>query len=84
MELAPATAMIMPAMLLRESLFPLLPLVSGGIMGRTLTAGDTIYVPDNLANIPKYLSLTEKKDIAQIVANSAKGLAVLGILATNL
>jgi hypothetical protein len=68
----------------RESLFPLLPLTSGGIMGRTLTAGDTIYVPDNLADIPKYLSLSEKKDIAQIVASAAQGLAVVGILATNL
>jgi protein involved in polysaccharide export with SLBB domain len=68
----------------RESLFPLLPLVSGGIMGRTLTAGDTIYVPDNLADIPKYLSMSEKKDIAQIVANSAQGLAVVGILASQL
>jgi polysaccharide export outer membrane protein len=68
----------------RESLFPLLPLTSGNIMKRTLTAGDTIYVPDNLADIPKYLKLTERKDIAQIVASSAQGLAVIGILASNL
>jgi polysaccharide biosynthesis/export protein len=68
----------------RESLFPLLPLVSGGIMGRTLSAGDTIYVPDNLADIPKYLSLTEKKDIAQIIASAAQGAAVVGILASQL
>jgi protein involved in polysaccharide export with SLBB domain len=68
----------------RESLFPLLPLTSGGIMARTLSAGDTIYVPDNLADIPKYLSLTEKKDIAQIVASSAQGMAIVGILASQL
>jgi protein involved in polysaccharide export with SLBB domain len=68
----------------RESLFPLLPLTSGGIMGRTLTAGDTIYVPDNLADIPKYISLTEKKDIAQIIASAAQGVAVVGILGSQL
>jgi protein involved in polysaccharide export with SLBB domain len=68
----------------RESLFPLLPLTSGGIMGRTLSAGDTVYVPDNLADIPKYLNLSEKKDITQIIANSAQGVAVLGILASQL
>jgi len=68
----------------RESLFPLLPLTSGGIMGRTLSAGDTVYVPDNLADIPKFLNLSEKKDITQIIANSAQGIATVGILASQL
>jgi protein involved in polysaccharide export with SLBB domain len=68
----------------RGSLFPLFAVTSGGIMRRTVSAGDTIYVPDNLQDIPKYLSLTEKKDIAQIVSSSAQALAVVGILATNL
>jgi protein involved in polysaccharide export with SLBB domain len=68
----------------RESLFPLLSLTSGGIMARTLSAGDTIYVPDNLADIPKYLSISEKKDIASIIASSAQSIAVVGILASQL
>jgi protein involved in polysaccharide export with SLBB domain len=68
----------------RGSLFPLLALTSGGILSRPVGAGDTIYVPDNLTDIPKMISLSEKKDIAQIVASSAQGLAVIGILATNL
>ncbi|MBV8357016.1 MAG: SLBB domain-containing protein, partial [Deltaproteobacteria bacterium] len=68
----------------RGSLFPLLALTSGGILNRTVNAGDTIYVPDNLTDIPKMISLTEKKDIAQIVASAAQGVAVVGILASNL
>jgi protein involved in polysaccharide export with SLBB domain len=68
----------------RTSIFPLFALTSGGIMKRTVSGGDTIYVPDNLADIPKFLSLTEKKDITQIIANSAQSMAVVGLLASQL
>jgi protein involved in polysaccharide export with SLBB domain len=68
----------------RGSLFPLFSVTSGNIMRRTVSAGDTIYVPDNLQDIPKYLSLTEKKDITQIIANAAQGVAVVGLLASQL
>jgi polysaccharide biosynthesis/export protein len=68
----------------RGSLFPLFAVTSGNIMKRSVSAGDTIYVPDNLTDIPKMISLSEKRDIAQIVASAAQGLAVIGILASNL
>lgn len=68
----------------RESLFPLMALTSGGLMNRSLSAGDTIYVPDNLADIPSYLRLAETKDITAIIAQSASALAVVGLLATKL
>jgi hypothetical protein len=68
----------------RESLFPFMALTSGGIMARTLTAGDTIYVPDNLEDIPSALRTQRTKDISTIVANAAQSLAVIGILGSQL
>jgi protein involved in polysaccharide export with SLBB domain len=68
----------------RTSIFPLFALTSGGILNRTVSAGDTIYVPDNLTDIPKMISLSEKRDIATIVSSAAQGVAVVGILASNL
>jgi hypothetical protein len=62
-------------------LFPLLPAISGGLMGVEVERGDTIFVPETLRYIDK---LQETKDITQIVANSATALAVIGILATSL
>ncbi len=37
----------------QASLFPLLPLVSGGLMSETLEAGDTVYVPESLSQPAK-------------------------------
>ncbi len=61
--------------------FPLLPIFSGGLEEASLNPGDTIYVP---YKIPDFTSLTVKKDITQIIAQSAQSLAMVGILATNL
>jgi protein involved in polysaccharide export with SLBB domain len=65
----------------RNRLFPLLPAMSGGLMGTRLQAGDTVYVPEKLIYTN---SLQYTKDITQIVTNSVESLAILGILATNL
>jgi len=65
----------------KNRLFPLLPSVSGGLMGQRLEPGDTVYVPEKLLYIS---SLQYTKDVTQIIANTATGLAVLGILATSL
>jgi protein involved in polysaccharide export with SLBB domain len=65
----------------KNRVFPLLPSVSGGLMGQRLEPGDTVYVPEKLLYIS---SLQYSKDVTQIVANAATGLAVLAILATTL
>lgn len=65
----------------RSSMFPLLPVVSGGLMSAQLEPGDTIYVPEKLIFENK---IQETATIAQIVANAATGLAVVGILASSL
>jgi hypothetical protein len=65
----------------KNRLFPLLPSVSGGLMRQRLEPGDTVYVPEKLLYIS---SLQYAKDVTQIIANTATGLAVLGILATSL
>ena len=65
----------------RSSMFPLLPVVSGGLMSASLEPGDTIYVPEKLIFENK---MQETATIAQIVANAATGLAVVGILASSL
>jgi len=61
--------------------FPLLPVISGGLMDVRLEPGDTIYVPDKLVYVS---GLKYATDITQIIANSATALAVVGILATSL
>ncbi len=68
----------------KGSIFPLLRLTSGGIMGMHLQAGDTIYVPENIQDIPTYIRLQHEKDITQIISQSATALAIVGILAANL
>lgn len=65
----------------RNALFPLLPAIGGGLMNARLGPGDTIYVPEQLVYIS---GLKYATDITQIIANSAMGLAVIGILGTGL
>ncbi len=65
----------------KSRLFPLLPVMSGGLMGTRLESGDTVYVPEKLIYTN---SIQYTKDITQIVTNSVESLAILGILATNL
>jgi protein involved in polysaccharide export with SLBB domain len=65
----------------KNKLFPLLPTIGGGLMEQHLEPGDTVFVPEKLIYIS---SLQYAKDITAIVANSALGLATLGILATSL
>jgi len=50
-------------------------------MTAKLDPGDTVYVPERLVYVNK---LQETATIAQIVANAATALAVVGLLATNL
>lgn len=62
----------------KSTIFPLLPLVSGGLMDARLGPGDTIYVPEKLVFVDNVEYL---KDIAQIAANAAAALATVGLLA---
>jgi protein involved in polysaccharide export with SLBB domain len=65
----------------KNKLFPLLPSIGGGLAEQHLEPGDTIFVPEKLIYIS---SLQYAKDVTAIVANSALGLATLGILAASL
>jgi protein involved in polysaccharide export with SLBB domain len=65
----------------RSRIFPLLPVISGGLKGARLGPGDTIYVPEELDYVNK---LQVTKDITTIIANSAMSLGMMGILATSL
>ena len=65
----------------KNQFFPLLPTIGGGLQDQHLEPGDTVYVPEKLIYIS---SLQYAKDITSIVANSALGLATLGILASSL
>jgi polysaccharide export outer membrane protein len=65
----------------KNRIFPLLPLVSGGIMSSHLTPGDTIYVP------PQFLFINPIQrtlDVTQIIANSAMGITYAALLGTLL
>ena len=62
-------------------MFPLLPLLSGGLMEERLGPGDTIYVPEQLEFESK---LAVAKDVTQIIANSALSLGTLGIMGSVL
>lgn len=64
----------------RAQIFPLLPLVSGGLMDAYLQPGDTIYVPVQLIQVT---GLQYATDMSQIIANSALALGTLGLLATR-
>jgi protein involved in polysaccharide export with SLBB domain len=64
----------------RGRIFPLLPVISGGLMDQHLEPGDTVYVPQKLI----YTSdLEYTKDVTQIVASSAQALAVIALLALH-
>lgn len=65
----------------KNRLFPLLPSIGGGLMEQRLEPGDTVFVPEKLIYIS---SLQYAKDITSVVANTALGLATLGILAASL
>lgn len=65
----------------KSQIFPALPLISGGLQEAYLQPGDTIFVPQNF----NYVSgLQYAKDITTILANSMTGLAVIGLLATQI
>jgi protein involved in polysaccharide export with SLBB domain len=65
----------------QSSMFPLLPVISGGLMAARLEPGDTVYVPEKLVYVNH---MQEASTISQIVANAATALAVVGILGTHL
>jgi len=64
-----------------STMFPLLPVISGGLMSARLDPGDTVYVPEKLIYENK---MQETATITQIIANAASSLAVIGILGTSL
>jgi protein involved in polysaccharide export with SLBB domain len=66
----------------REStMFPLLPMISGGLMASPVGPGDTIYVPEKLIYTN---NLQVTATVTQIVSQTVMSLAVIGILATSL
>ncbi len=64
-----------------STMFPLLPVISGGLMSARLDPGDTVYVPEKLIYENK---LQETATVTQIIANAASSLAVIGILGASL
>jgi protein involved in polysaccharide export with SLBB domain len=64
-----------------STMFPLLPVISGGLMSARLDPGDTVYVPEKLIYENK---LQNTATITQIIANAASSLAVIGILGSSL
>jgi protein involved in polysaccharide export with SLBB domain len=64
-----------------STMFPLLPVISGGLMTARLDPGDTVYVPEKLIYENK---LQNTATITQIIANAASSLAVIGILGSSL
>ena len=65
----------------KNRIFPLLPLISGGLMQARLEPGDTIYVPTKLLFVNP---LQRTLDITQIVSNSAQSIAYAALLGTLL
>ncbi len=65
----------------RSTLFPALPLISGGLLEAKLEVGDTIFVPEDLTG---FQNIQMAKDITTIVANTAITLGTLGLLASRL
>ncbi|HYB91446.1 MAG TPA: SLBB domain-containing protein [Candidatus Binataceae bacterium] len=63
------------------TMFPLLPVISGGLMSARAEPGDTIYVPEKLEYVSK-LQMTAT--VTQVIAQTAGALAVVGILAAAL
>jgi protein involved in polysaccharide export with SLBB domain len=62
-------------------IFPLLPIISGGIDEALLEPGDTVYIP---YKIPDFTNITTTKDITTIIAQSAQTVAMVAILASQL
>jgi polysaccharide biosynthesis/export protein len=65
----------------KNRIFPLLPLISGGLMQVHLEPGDTVYVPTKLVFVNP---LQRTLAITQIVANAAEGIAYAALLGTLL
>jgi protein involved in polysaccharide export with SLBB domain len=65
----------------KNRIFPMLPLVSAGLMGGYLGPGDTIYVPTKFLFVNP---LQRTLDVTQIVANTAQGIAYAALLGTLL
>jgi len=61
--------------------FPFYSVVSGGLMGLHLEAGDTIYVPPD---IETFIKTQYWMDITSIISNTASSLAIVALLAKNL
>ena len=64
-----------------STMFPLLPVISGGLMTARLDPGDTVYVPEKLIYENK---MQETATVTQIIANAAASLAIVGILGASL
>ena len=62
----------------RATMFPLLPVIQGGLMGHRLEPGDTIFVPEKLV-YPNKAKLYS--NIAQIVASTAQTVGIFALAA---
>jgi protein involved in polysaccharide export with SLBB domain len=65
----------------KSQMFPMMPLISGGLPDARLSPGDTVYVPEQIVFVDP---LKKAKDITTIIANSAMSLAVVGVLGSSL
>jgi len=65
----------------KARLFPLLPVLEGGLLNVHLEPGDTIYVPEKIRFIS---NIQYAKDLTQIISNSAVSFGTLGLLATQI
>jgi protein involved in polysaccharide export with SLBB domain len=65
----------------RNHVFPLLPVISGGLMSAHLDPGDTIYVPAKLLFVNP---IQQTLDVTQIIANSAQAITYAALLGTLL
>ncbi|MGH8012172.1 MAG: SLBB domain-containing protein [Candidatus Binataceae bacterium] len=65
----------------RNRIFPLLPVVSGGLMSAHLDPGDSIYVPAKLLFVNP---IQQTLDVTQLIANSAEGITYAALLGTLL
>jgi protein involved in polysaccharide export with SLBB domain len=64
-----------------STMFPLLPVISGGLMSARVDPGDTVYVPEKLVYVNK---LQVASTVTQVIAQSMMSIATLGILASTL
>ncbi len=61
--------------------FPFSSVISGGLMGEHLVAGDTIYVP---SDVQTFIKTQYALSVSTIIANAAQAFAVVALLATKL